>query len=308
MANGFLKEEEKEDQRFYKLSSFWIENRETLKKIGYGVFIAFDAILLLTVIWAFVDGFIVSYPAESRAVAEVVAYGQQDLHAYTLANKAEDMDPGSATLISAGEGKYDFYAPLTNPNADWWAEFTYAFEWDGGTSEPAAGFILPGESEKPIVAFSAESEAAPRGVVLTLTNVVWHRVDHHLTGEYAEWAADRLAFTISDPTLGTAELDGGIGRVSFTVHNNTAYSYYEPRFIILLSRGSTVVGVNRATLSSLDSGDTEEVVVNWFGTVPSASKTEVIPEVNIFDLGAYKALEGETTTDTRTRVFPGRRR
>jgi len=307
MADSFLKEVEQEDLRFYKISKFWIENKETLKRIGLGIFMAFDAILMTWVLWSLLDGFVISAPAESRAVSEVAAYNQRELHAYTLAHRAQSMDPSAATLISAGEGKYDFYATLENPNADWWAEVTYVFSWTGGESEPETTFILPGEA-KPLVAFGAESTSPPRGVNTILTNVVWHRVDHHMTGEYASWAEDRLDFVVTDAVLGESELDGDIGRVSFHVRNATAYNYYEPSFIIVLKRGANVVGVNRTTLSDIDSGETQEVVVNWFGTVPTASQIDVIPEINIFDVEAYKPLEGETTTDTRTRVFPGRRR
>jgi hypothetical protein len=53
----------------------------------------------------------------------------------------------------------------------------------------------------------------------------------------------------------------------------------------------------------LDSGEEIDVGVNWFGTLPSVSKVEVIPEINIFDIDTYKSLAGETTRDTRTRVL-----
>ena len=63
------------------------------------------------------------------------------------------------------------------------------------------------------------------------------------------------------------------------------------------------MGVNRTTLSALESGDEIEVAVNWFGSLPSVSSVEVVPEINLFDLDAYKALQGESTRDTRTRVL-----
>ena len=64
-----------------------------------------------------------------------------------------------------------------------------------------------------------------------------------------------------------------------------------------------MVGVNRTSLSSLESGVEEEVTVNWFGTLPSVSEVQIVPELNIFDLEVYKPLQGESTRDTRTRVL-----
>ena len=150
------------------------------------------------------------------------------------------------------------------------------------------------------------SAATPRTPALELTEIEWHRVDHHVVGDYTIWSADRLDLDVRDVAF-TSDLavdSQTIGRVSFVVTNNTAYSYYDPAFFILLKRGPSVVGVNRTTLSSLDSGETREVAVNWFGTLPSVGSVEVVPEINLFDLDVYKPLAGETTTDTRTRVFP----
>ncbi len=81
-----------------------------------------------------------------------------------------------------------------------------------------------------------------------------------------------------------------IGRVSFTVRNTTAYSYWEPSFTILLMRGGSVAGVTRTTLTRLKSGDERSVAVNWFGSLPAVTKVEVIPEVNLFDPDVYMPL------------------
>lgn len=301
-------QEEKEYKRQYRLTSWWLNHRELLKKIAYGMFVAFDAILLLVAGWNLFNAFVLAAPKERLAVAKMVAYGQDDLHAYTLSQSARELETGSLTTLSTGEGKYDFYTTLSNPNEDWWAEFTYQYRWAGGETEFENGFILPGE-EKPIVIFAVESSAAPRGVDFVLSEIVWHRVDHHMTGgPYEAWAAERLNFAIENVAFGTTELDETLGRITFDVTNQTAYSYYEPVFYLVLRRGSSVVGVNRTTLSDLESGEQASVVVNWFGTVPTVSRVEVIPEIQVFDVDAYKPLEGETSVDTRTRVFPGRRR
>ena len=134
-------------------------------------------------------------------------------------------------------------------------------------------------------------------------------MDRHATGEYDAWIAGRLNFIIENAAFERVELDGEtIARVSFTVKNDTAYSYYEPAFTAMLTRGSTVVGVTGTTLSDLDAGEEQEVVINWFGTIPSVNKTEISVSVNPFDILSYKPLEGETTEDTRTRVqLRGRR-
>ncbi len=304
MENGFFKEEEKEFQRFYRASSWWVAHREHVKRLGYGVFLVCDVTLLCIALWAFADGFLMSYKAERLAVAEMVAYGQSDLNAYTLANVAKPLQIGDALVLASEGGVVDVYAPLTNPNADWWAEFSYAFRADANETEARKGFILPGQTEKPLIVFATRDLGNARVVELVLSSLVWHRVDRHATGDYAKWEADHLAFDISKPLFETTIPISGktIGRVTFTVKNKTAYNYYHPVFVVLLKRGNAIVGVNSTTLDSLGE-ESREVALNWFGPLPAAGSVEVLPSINIFDISAYKPLIGETTEDTRNRVF-----
>ena len=301
---GFLLEEEKESRRMHRLSLWWVEHRAFLRRLGYGVFIAVDAIVLLFALFHLMDAFALSYDQEQRVVYEMVVQGQSDLRSYTLANKADDLERSEVRVISIGSDRYDLYATLLNPNDDWWAEFTCMFNTDLGATESVSGFILPGE-EKPIVKFAYESTIPVTTAELTIGEITWHRVDHHLIPDYETFASEHLNLIVENAQF-TKEVNANndaYGRSSFTVTNKTAYSYYEPTFYVLLKRGSSVVGVNRATLSELESGESKDVVLNWFGTLPSVSEVEIVLELNVFDLSIYKALEGESTRDTRTRVF-----
>lgn len=301
---GLLLQEEKEFKRFYKLSLWWVEHRAFLRKFGLGLFVVFDAALLLFGGWHLLDAFAVSYDAEQNAVMRMVAYGQTDLHAYTTGTAADDLEIGEGRVISIGGGRYDLYATLLNPNDDWWAEVDYSFLMGGEQTDVQTGFVLPSQ-EKPLVELAVESSIPISSASLVIQEVRWQRVDHHVISDYPTWANERLDFSISTSSFETeTRFDGEtFGRTAFTIQNDTAYSYYHVGLFVLLLRGNSVVGVNRTTLSSLESGVEREVVVNWFGTLPSVSQVQILPELNIFDLEVYKPLTGETTRDTRTRVF-----
>lgn len=301
---GLLLQEEKEFKRFYKVSLWWVEHRAFLRRLGIILFIALDAVLLLFGGWHLLDAFAVSYDAEQNAVLRVVAYGQSDLHAYTAANAADDLEQSDGRVISIGNSRYDLYTTLTNPNDDWWAEFEYSFTVGDESTDVQEGFVLPSE-EKPIAELAVESTSPIQSASLKIENLRWHRIDHHAVPDYPTWSSDRLNFSISTSSFEKeTRFDGEtFGRTTFTVENDTAFSYYDVGLFVLLLRGNSVVGVNRTSLSSLESGVEAEVTVNWFGTLPSVSQVQVIPELNIFDLEVYKPLQGETTRDTRTRVF-----
>lgn len=300
---GFLLEEEKEFQRFHRFSVWWVRRRAALKRVGVALFILFDASLVVIVGWHLLDAFAIRYDSEQLAVAKMTALGQSDLHAYTLANAAQDLETEDVRVFSIGNSRYDLYTVLRNPNEDWWAEFTYSFSLDGEHTALRNGFVLPGE-EKPLVEIAIESDVPLAQSQALFEDIMWHRVDHHLIADYDTWSADRLRFEIADAQFVRENIDGEvIGRTTFELTNSTAYSYYDVGLFVLLKRGSSVVGVNRTTVSKVESGEEVDVTVNWFGTLPSVSEVEVVPELNIFDLGIYKPLQGETTRDTRTRVF-----
>ena len=304
IMNDFLLEEEKEFKRFYKLSLWWVENRALLKKIGIGTLIAFDAVLLLFILWNVLDVMAINYGKEQLEVEKAVVLNQSDLHSYTLANAAAALENDVVRVFSIGGDRYDFYTSLTNVNSDWWAEFTYKFVYSGGETEPMQGFILPNQ-EKPVVSLAHEFDQSIRVGTFEFVDVDWHRVDNKLISDYEDWSSNRLDIEISNQkhTRETQFENQTFGRTSFVASNNTAYSYYDPVFYILLKRGSSVVGVNQATFQSFESGKNEDVVVNWFGTLPSVSNVDIFLDLNIFDIKTYKPLTGETSFDTRTRAF-----
>lgn len=304
MIDGGLLQEEKEFNRFYRFSLWWVKHKILLRRIGYGLFIFVDAAMFFFVAWIFLDSFALSYNAEERAIYEIVALGQDDLHGYTLARAAGDLEIGQARVISIGSGRYDLFSIMKNPNGNWWARFTYHFQYSGGESEEREGFLIPWQ-EKPIVELAIELDRPPESAELIISGIKWQRVDSKIVSDVADWMDDRLNILITDKLFETiaSSNNQNIGRVTFDVFNDTAFSYYDFSFLVLLKRGSSIGGINKTVLGELKSGEQVEVSLNWFGVLPSVSEIEVVPDINIFDMDVYQPLSGESTLDTRTRVF-----
>ena len=143
-----LLEEEKDSHRRYSLLLWWVEHRLKLRHVGVGLFVAVNAFLLLYVGWMIVDIYLVNYQSDQLAVAEMVAYGQEDLNAYTISQAAGELILEDPRVLSLGDNQYDLYASVINPNSDWWAEFTYEFVDSAGVSHQGESFILPGEENR----------------------------------------------------------------------------------------------------------------------------------------------------------------
>lgn len=299
---NFLLQEEKSFRQQYRLSLWLVEHRAFLKRLGLSVLATFDSILLLFVFWTMIDSFAIAYADEQQAVAEMVAYGQGDLHGYTKAASASPLVPSEARLFPLGNERYDFYVSLANENTAWWAEFDYRFTFPAGETPVLSSFILPGQ-KKPVVALAVDVQSPIQTVVFELVNARWHHVDARVIDDYPQWEQEHLAFEITDTSFSQeAGFDNQrFGETTFTVLNRTAYSYLDPVFYVLLKRGSSVVGVSRVVLSELSAGEQKNVTLHWFGTLPSVSTIEVIPDIHLFDPRVYREPKGKPSIDTRTR-------
>ncbi|MBI4713716.1 hypothetical protein HY771_00805 [Candidatus Uhrbacteria bacterium] len=209
-------------------------------------------------------------------------------------NSAGPLLQENVRVFPIGDSRYDFYSELTNPNNDWWLEFQYQFLFNSGETEPEIGFLLPGQ-QKPVISLAVISQTQIQTAELKLTDLVWHRVDHKIIPDYSTWQEDRLRIEVSDITFSKET------GATFTVFNNTAFSYFDPVFYVILKRGSAVVGVSRASVASLKAGERQEISLAWFGTLPSVGEVEVQPDVHLFNPDIYQRLEGEPSIDIRTR-------
>ncbi|HBK34335.1 TPA: hypothetical protein DEP34_01810 [Candidatus Uhrbacteria bacterium] len=291
--------EEKTYAREYKWRHWWIEHRFTLKQTGLLVVMAAEVLLLLFVVWNLSDAFLLSSSGDEQAVAQMVTSGSSETHAFAISQQAESLQLSGARVLSLGDSRYDFYAEVTNPNDHWWAEVDYVFS-SGEIREKGTEFVLP-SGETPLVAFFITSSIPLTSVSIEIQEVRWHRLDVHTIPVYEEWQEDHFRLAVTDISFDPSfELNGKrIGRMTFTITNEGPYGFYEVPLYLLLFRGGSVVGVNRTEVSTLDAGETKQVVVNWFGVVPSVSTYEVIPLINLFDPEVYQELQGKQSIDAR---------
>jgi len=293
-------------EKRYKLSLFWVENRALFGKILLGIWAAIDVVLIIFALVVMVDAFLISYENE-RSLGLGFGLNQANLHELTLSGAAEPVRLSSSEVFVLGDGRYDFYATIENSNENHWLEFDYYFEYGGEQTEPIHGFVYPLET-KPLVEYAYEASSKPSGAKVIIENQDWHFISPHLITDFQEWKDDRIGFTVTDAEYSSSidELDKTVGRSTFTVRNSTAYGYWEPAFYILLYRGSAPVAITRTTIDQFASGAERVIETNWFGTLSAVNSVEVIPEIDLLDISVYMPLTGETQTDIRERVFERR--
>ncbi|MFH1631414.1 MAG: hypothetical protein ABIA47_00095 [bacterium] len=275
-----------------------VKARPILHQVGFIAWTVLDVILVLLFI-VYIASYLVAGSFSERAEVASIADNIGIMHDVVTGRSAEALSVGNVDVFSLGDENYDFYVELENPNADWYAEFDYYFEYGEETSDRLQGFIMPGE-RKPFVALRQPFATRPSNAELVVDEFEWSRVDAHAVEDVDWWVEEHMNFEVAGEDYSEIKIDGeDIGRSSFSVTNATPYSYWSPVFIVVLERNNNVIGVNQATVAGFESGETRDVTVNWFGDSPSSAEVVVLPNINFFDEDAYMAPPGESGSDIR---------
>ncbi len=271
-----------------KLASWWIRNQIVLRRVGRGLLIGIALLLWGYSLWGLLDAFAISYPRESRLTHDI-AVNQQRLVALEQ-DRPQNVSLSQVSVLQTTDNRFDMMVEVSNPNMQWWAEFNYRYSLSGEETPIRSGYVLPGGTQILTELGFKPTQKGGRIAVLEVDNVRWHRVDPAQVGsDYKAYAGKRLAIDIQDVKYDTDIVLGTsrVGQTSFTVVNKSGYGFWSVDLVLRLYRGSSVVGVNRISIDHLAPGESRPMQVTWFDNVPSVSKTEIIPQVNILNAAAF---------------------
>lgn len=267
-----------------RLSQWWLDHRDQVRKTLIGVFAAFDATLIGIGAWGFTDWLALGGIREERAIRQMTgaSYGQFP------ATVLEEVQIGAPIVLPADTGKVDILTSVENRNANFWAELQYRLVVGGAELPLRAAFVLPGQA-KYLVELSA-STADGSTAEVRVERRIWHRVVTAGGLDPRSFADTRLniqgenaVYTPSDP-LATSPSSSA----AFTLANHTAFSFYDVGVLVLLYRGDAIVSVNRIQVDQLPAGARKPVEIFWYQSLPQVTKVEVVPDINIYDPGVYR--------------------
>jgi len=271
-----------------KVATFWVRNHLMLRRSLF-IFL----ISLCVVFWGYaaaglIDAYAISYPRESRIVRQV-AMNQQLLVALS-SDAPKDVSPSDVAVFATTDNRYDMMVEITNPNPQWWVEFNYHFNLSGEDTPARSGYILPGSTQVLTELGYAPKTRGGSSATLVVDNIRWHRIDPKFVGaSYPDFAANRLNISFDDMkydtdiTVGTKR----VGQSSFTLNNHSSYGFWSLDLIVRLYRGDSIIAINKITVTDVNPGEKRPIQMLWFDNLPSVSKTEIIPQVDLLDPSAY---------------------
>ncbi len=261
--------------------------RPLLERALFGAWFAVDAFLLIffaaTVLWYGAQGMF----SDEKGVASV-GYNLSTLQKNTQASAPDALLFDDITILASGSGtSYDLLLEVENPNSRHGAWITGKFVFDAGETEIFSSFVNP-ETTKTVFALSA-AETRPRNPRFELLEATWVMIDPHEVANVQEWLADRDDFAVADVVYAKdiALETQTIARTTFTLTNRTPYSYWEPSFLVRLTKGSTLIAVTSMTVPQFVSGESRTIDLRWFGDLPQTASVSVQPDIAFFDEEVY---------------------
>jgi len=273
---------DKEFERQVKLT----EAVPRARKLFYYIWFAIDVVLFLlfasVILWYVSTGIF----SEKRTVARIGL--NADVHHELSAENQASPLVTSDTKVFSESGVHDFYAEIENANEQWYAEFRYYFKTPDFESDFSRAIVLPGKKQ-PLISFSQDFEGGIRNAELIIEDIKWHRITAHTISDIDFWIQDHENFAVENITHGTGADIGGrpLITTSFSIKNNSSYSYWDADFYIILQRGNIVTGVNTVRLAGFESGESREVTVNWFRGAQTNATVSIVPNINFFDDEVY---------------------
>ncbi|MFA6594490.1 MAG: hypothetical protein WCT16_04540 [Candidatus Buchananbacteria bacterium] len=176
-------------------------------------------------------------------------------------------------VLPATAGHYDLAVEVKNPNAGWLGLFDYRLSANGSTTPARSGFVLPGD-DKYLIGIGSDSAQ----VNFIAENFRWQKIEN-----FAALKKDRNRLVIENEQYLSPVKTGEPSRISFDITNDSSYGFWQVNAAALLYSGGSLVAVNYATITRLESLETRTIEMNWSHSLPSIDSIQILPEVNYLD-------------------------
>lgn len=284
-------------ERDYRRKVTFLEARPKVEQAFFIAFFIVDTLLILFAL-ATVGLYVLNGSFADIRLAATTSLNARFTRAASLSLAPQPLVGGTVSILDIGGGRYDLYASVENPNAYHVVEFEYGFMTDSGEVRMMEGFANPGETVV-LTQYAFTSQGRPQNARLVLEDVSFSLIDRSEVRDIDDYLEKHRAFSIDQTAFTPDALNASSSTATFTVTNRSSYSYWEPEFQVSLMRGSSVVALTSVTIPRFMSGETRDVQVRFFGTLPATATVMVTPVIPFFDPQAYMSPRGAQLQDIR---------
>lgn len=273
------------DNRELRQAEWFQRHKVQLQKIGVGVLVAFCIVTVAYSLWGWGSYLIFGYWAD-RDNADAQAEQAINFAAIHAQTGAADLNILTTDIFQTVEKGYDLVAIVENPNKRHLAYVTYKFSFSDGETTEFQTVLLPGD-KRPVGVFGYEIPTYPTDVRLEVVATRWRRINPHVVADPQAYMADRLQFPVTDVSFRGRTDDLPVPQLTFTLTNNTAYSYWQPVFYVALQNSGLTVGYVPLTVDQFRSKEVRPIDIRLLSPRLSVTDVTLFPAINVFDLQAF---------------------
>jgi len=198
--------------------------------------------------------------------------------------EAKPVEVSNVNILKTASEKYNVVAQINNVNKRWWGKITYHFNFSGGETEKKEAMLLPGRENTRAI-FGVENDNITQGAEFAIDDMEWKKVNPHNIPQVQNYMRARLNFPVNNFSFSTGD-DDTPPNVNFSVTNNTAYSYWDGRFLVEFYDGNSLVAVKDINLEKFRTGEERQVNLTFLENI-NITRMELNPKINAFTQEAY---------------------
>lgn len=278
-----MPDDEQLSQQQLEAAIWYVKHKARLRKILLGSILVLDVIVVGYALFG-AGRDLVSSPTRRAQDFELLRVNLPQSLSQSV-SRPVDLQLGGVEFLQSG-GVTDVLARVRNPNPEWYVRFSYTLGIGDRVERATDGFLLPGE-ERPV--FRSFRGVGGGTVVFNLEDIEWRRINPREILDFAVFKNEHLNFEVKEVQFipSVVEGQGRVSRASFNLVNKTAYNYAEPKFLVLLYRGSRLIGIQSTVLERFTSGQERKVEVSWIDGIGAVTNVEVLPEIDIMNPDVY---------------------
>ena len=199
------------------------------------------------------------------------------------------IDQVNVKMLESGPGRFNIIAEVVNPNTIWTIDSVeYYFTYGDRETEHKKAFILPG-ANKFLLEMNIEEKfrfSTPSLVLLPGT-IVWRKVSNFTEKKerMLQFGYDNI--NVLTPKMAKVSSKIKISTIDFDINNLSPFNYWQPKFIILIYRGTSLVGVNQLELERLNTQERVSRSINVFQSLSLGTDVRIYADINILDPNVF---------------------
>ncbi|MFA6427117.1 MAG: hypothetical protein WCW16_01570 [Candidatus Magasanikbacteria bacterium] len=274
-----------------KFATWYVEHKIVLRKLFIAVLSVWSVITIGIGLFVWGKYLLFDYTKDEQLRTQLVSeqINYENVHAL---QQPKDLIVRNQHVFNSAKDKYDFVIEATNPNEDWVAKPSYRFNYGGGQTETLETTLLPGQTRY-IVAYGQTSPRPPSSAQFDLVDTKWTRLNPHGVPEPLKFIAQRLQFSVGEPTFLPAT--GKDGRsthlITFDISNDSLFSYWDGDFNVLYyDENGEMTGVALLRVNQFRAGEKRTISLASLSDEITVDVVKIEPLVNVFDKNAYMPL------------------